>query len=221
MIGDSQNSIVGFALLAGLWLLPFALLMLTSFVKISVVLAILRSAFATEIPPTIVLTGLALILTAHVMAPTARAIEREIAPVMQKGAGVSPLSAAGSNLLVEAGKRAAGPVRSFLQRHTSPADRKLFRDLAARLDRAAPADETSFAILAPAFVVSQLAEAFRIGLFVFMPFLVIDLVIANSLLALGLTNLTPTAVALPFKLLLFVLIDGWRLLAQGLVLGYT
>ncbi|MEK6609260.1 MAG: flagellar type III secretion system pore protein FliP [Myxococcota bacterium] len=212
---------------AALSLLPFFVLMLTSFVKISVVLAIFRSALGTpEIPPTLVITGIALILTAHVMTPTARAVGREVEPLLVASKGASALSGEGASLLIEAARRGAEPVRAFLLRHSHADDRALFVDLAARLAKREdaklePPGERDLGVLAPAFVVGELSEAFRIGFLVFLPFLVVDLVIANILLALGMTALAPNAIALPFKLLLFVMVDGWRLLAKGLILGYA
>ena len=118
--------------------------------------------------------------------------------------------------------RAAEPLRGFLARFARADDRATFLDLARRARPAAaePAAESDFAVLAPAFVVSELRRAFTIGFLVFLPFLVVDLLVANVLLALGLSQLSPTSVALPFKLLLLVATDGWKLLARGLVLGY-
>jgi type III secretion protein R len=119
-------------------------------------------------------------------------------------------------------ERGAGPVKAFLARFARPDDRAAFLDVAARLrgpDGAAPAED-DLAVLAPAFVVSELRRAFTIGFLVFLPFLVVDLSIASVLLSLGLTQLSPTAVALPFKLLLLVAVDGFGLLVRGLAAGY-
>jgi type III secretion protein R len=196
-------------------LLPAAVVMLTSFLKIAVVLSIARSALgAPQVPPSTVVTGLALVLTLLVMAPVA---ERSAALAR---AEPSERGVAGS---LAALSRAAGPLRSFLERFARPDDRATFLDVARRLrgpDAAAPAED-DLAVLAPAFVVSELRRAFTIGFLVFVPFLVVDLVVSNVLLALGLTQLSPTSVALPFKLLLFVAVDGWRLLARALALSYV
>ncbi|WP_242394648.1 type III secretion system export apparatus subunit SctR [Anaeromyxobacter oryzisoli] len=202
-------------LLAALALVPVALVMLTSFLKIAVVLSIARSALgAPQVPPNTVVTGLALVLTLLVMAPVAeRAAERVRAGPVERGA-------AGS---LSALARGAGPLKEFLARFARPDDRAAFLDVATRLrgpDRPAPGED-DFAVLAPAFVVSELRRAFVIGFLVFVPFLVVDLVVSNVLLALGLTQLSPTSVALPFKLLLFVAVDGWRLLARALALSYA
>lgn len=201
--------------LALLAVLPAALVMLTSFLKISVVLSIARSALgAPQVPPTTAVTGLALVLTFLVMAPVAEdaaAAAREAPP--ERGV-------AGSLAALE---RAAGPLRTFLARHARADDRAAFLDVAVRLRGArGPApSEGDLAVLAPAFVVSELRRAFTIGFLVFVPFLVVDLVVSNVLLALGLTQLSPSSVALPFKLLLFVAVDGWKLLARALALSYA
>ncbi|ABC80479.1 type III secretion system export apparatus subunit SctR [Anaeromyxobacter dehalogenans] len=202
-------------LLALLALVPAALVMLTSFLKISVVLSIARSALgAPQVPPNTVVTGLALVLTLLVMAPVAE----RAAALARPAPGERGLPATLAAL-----QRGAGPVKAFLARFARPDDRAAFLDVARRLrapDAAAPADD-DLAVLAPAFVVSELRRAFTIGFLVFVPFLVVDLVISNVLLALGLTQLSPTSVALPFKLLLFVAVDGWKLLARALALSYA
>lgn len=202
-------------LLALLALVPAALVMLTSFLKISVVLSIARSALgAPQVPPNTVVTGLALVLTMLVMAPVAE----RAAALARPAPGERGLAASLAAL-----QRGAGPVKAFLARFARPDDRAAFLDVARRLrapDAAAPADD-DLAVLAPAFVVSELRRAFTIGFLVFVPFLVVDLVISNVLLALGLTQLSPTSVALPFKLLLFVAVDGWKLLARALALSYA
>lgn len=201
--------------LALLALLPAALVMLTSFMKIAVVLSIARSALgAPQVPPNTVVTGLALVLTLLVMAPVAER-SAELARSGPEARGVAGTVAALS--------RAAAPLKEFLARFARPDDRTTFLDVARRLrgpDAAAPAED-DLAVLAPAFVVSELRRAFLIGFLVFVPFLVVDLVVSNVLLALGLTQLSPTSVALPFKLLLFVAVDGWRLLARALALSYA
>lgn len=205
-------------LLAAMALIPFAILMLTSFSKIAVVLSIARSAMGTQqIPPSTVLTGLAVILSVHVMAPVFEDMwgEGKVALEQTDGQDV--------NALFQAGTRAAQPLRAFLQKHGSLDDRAMFLDLAKQLRgeaRAHEVSETDLVVIVPAFVISELKGAFQIGFLVFLPFLVLDMVIANLLLALGMQSLSPTSVSLPFKLLLFVAVDGWSLLSQGLILGY-
>lgn len=203
-------------LLGAAALVPVLLVTLTCFLKITVVLSILRSALgAPQVPPSTAVTGLALVLTLAVMAPVAEASLAAVAerPVAQ-----------GADGALEAGARALWPLKAFLGRFARADDREAFLDLARRLrppGRAAEAGPDDLAVLAPAFMVSELRRAFTIGFLVFLPFLVVDLVVANVLLALGLTQLSPTSVALPLKLLLLVAVDGWRLLARGLALAYA
>ena len=201
--------------LALLALVPAALVMLTSFLKIVVVLSIARSALgAPQVPPNTVVTGLALVLTLLVMAPVGERAAALARPEPGERGVAGSLAALG---------RASGPLRAFLSRFARPDDRAAFLDVARRLrapGAGEPTDE-DLAVLAPAFVVSELRRAFTIGFLVFVPFLVVDLVVSNVLLALGLTQLSPTSVALPFKLLLFVAVDGWKLLARALALSYV
>lgn len=209
--------------LTALGLAPFVLLMVTSFVKISVVLSIVRSALGTQqIPPTQVITGLAIILTVYIMAPVGQAMFRaaDAGDVTQQG---GLLDAKTVDVLIHAADRAKEPLRDFLVKKVTTKDRTLFYSLALKLRK--PEDrvnvgERDFLILTPAFVVSELKEAFQIGFLLFVPFLVIDMVVANILLALGMQMLSPTTISMPFKLLLFVMVDGWYLIAKGLVVGY-
>ncbi len=205
--------VLGFLALA-----PVALVTLTAFLKIAVVLSVARSALgAPQVPPTSAVTGLAFLLTLAVMAPVAEqswtaARSRPIAPGV-----VGTLATVA---------RAAEPLRAFLARHARADDRRTFLDISRRLRPVATAGtdgvaDSDFSVLAPAFVVSELRRAFAIGFLVFLPFLVVDLVVANVLLALGLTQLSPTTFSLPFKLLLFVAVDGWSLLARGLATTYV
>jgi type III secretion protein R len=210
---------------AALSLLPFLLLLMTSFVKIAVVLAILKSALgAAQIPPSQIITGLALILTIYVMAPTGERMYRAVEPDLSRGAGAELLSGQGVEALVAAADKAKEPVREFLLRHASSRDRGVFTALALRMrtgaERANVTDR-DFLVLVPAFLASELRRAFEIGFLIFIPFLVVDLVITNLLVALGMQMLSPTTVSLPFKLLLFVLADGWQLLLRGLVESYV
>ena len=212
----SSRPLTMMALLGALSLLPFAVMMLTSFAKISVVLSIARSAMGSQqLPPTTVLTGLAVVLTAHVMTPVAQDMYRAIVQ-----ADVDP--ARQEEVLSAAGK-AAEPLRMFLTKHGHAEDREMFVELGRELRgpaRAGEVKEQDLSVVVPAFVISELKDAFQIGFVVFLPFLVLDMVVANILLALGMQTLSPTQVSLPFKLLLFVMVDGWGLLAKGLVLGY-
>ncbi len=203
-------------LLGAAALLPILLVTCTSFLKVAVVLSVVRSALgAPQVPPSTAVTGLALVLTLAVMAPVAEAA--------WAAAGERPVAADGGGAL-EAGARALVPLKGFLARFARADDLAAFLDLGRRLRPPGRADEVGpgdLSVLAPAFMVSELRRAFTIGFLVFLPFLVVDLVVANVLLALGLTQLSPSSVALPLKLLLLVSVDGWRLLARGLALGYA
>ena len=199
--------------LAGLSLLPFLLVTFTSFTKISVVLSLTRSALGTQqAPPTVVLTGLAAVLSLVVMGPVAEAmLARVRAERLPAVAGPEMLRVLSS---------AAGPLQAFLLEHGSPELRAEFAALSRELRGGAKVSETDLAVLAPAFVLTELKQAFQIGFLVFLPFLVVDMVVANVLLALGMQSLSPSQVSLPFKVLLFVAVDGWALLARSLVQGY-
>ena len=217
----STNPISAMLVLAGLTLLPFIFVMLTSFLKIVVVLSILRTALGTpQVPPSIVVTGLAVILSVYVMAPTGVEAYQAARTVLPDQNAVAERGVAGGLAALKASKE---PVRRFLWRNSGRADRATFLDLARRSWSKAMLEEINeehFLVVVPAFVVGQLALAFQIGFILFVPFLVVDLVVANSLLALGMHMLSPTTVSLPFKLLLFVMVDGWRLISQGLILSF-
>jgi type III secretion protein R len=219
-----SNPVVLVIVLGAMALAPFVLMMLTSFVKISVVLSILRNALGTQqVPPNPVITGLAFVLTIFIMVPVARQ--------MYEAAGVQNtreiFSEASVKSLFDASQKAKEPLRRFLSRHSHAQDRVLFMELATKLNRsdnsqsAVQVDKEDFQILIPSFVTSQLKEAFQIGFIVFVPFIVIDMVVANILLAMGMQMLSPVVISLPFKLLLFVLVDGWFLIVRGLVLSYV
>jgi type III secretion protein R len=224
--GQFSNPVVLVIVLGALTLAPFVLMMLTSFIKISVVLSILRNAIGTQqVPPNPVITGLAFILTIFIMTPVARE--------MYNAAGAIPntrdiFSEASVKSLFDASQRGREPLRKFLSRHSHAQDRTLFMEMAARLERPSagetptpPLDREAFQVLIPSFATSQLKEAFQIGFLIFIPFIVIDMVIANILLAMGMHMLSPVVISLPFKLLLFVLVDGWYLVVKGLVLSYV
>ncbi|MGH9720758.1 MAG: type III secretion system export apparatus subunit SctR [Bryobacteraceae bacterium] len=227
------NPIVLVIVLGALSLAPFVVIMLTSFVKISVVLSILRNALGTQsVPPNQVITGLAFVLTIFIMVPVARQMYDTAGTVSNTR---DIFSEASVKSLYDAGQKGKEPLRRFLSKHTHAPDRILFMELAARLDQSArppqpstppattppPPGKEDFQILIPAFVTSELKEAFQIGFLVFVPFIIIDMVIANILLAMGMSMLSPSVISLPFKLLLFVLVDGWYMIVRGLVLSYV
>ena len=201
--------------MAALSLIPFALLMVTSFVRISVVLSILRSAIGTpSVPPTQVLTGLALVLTLAVMAPTGERMYDAMSRAWARPPAPTLASAeTRRRRWATAADRAQGAAARVPAQAHRPRDRASF--LAVTLKMRAPEEragvtDRDFGVIVPAFVTSELRRAFQIGFLLFIPFLVIDMVIANLLLALGMHMLSPTTVSLPFKLLLFVLADGWH-----------
>jgi type III secretion protein R len=212
--------------MVGLSLVPFVLLLMTSFVKVAVVLSILKGALGTpQVPPGQVVTGLALILTLFIMAPTAERMFRAVEPTLATRAATADLSSPQSvALLATMADRAKEPLREFLLKHSAPRDRGTFLGLAQRLrtpaERAGLADR-DLQVVVPAFLTAELRRAFEIGFLLFVPFLIIDLVISNLLLALGMHMLSPTTVSLPFKLLLFVIADGWALLMRGLIESYV
>ena len=197
-------------------LAPFFAVMVTSFTKIVVVLSLIRNALGLQqVPPNIVLNGLALILSLYVMYPT-----------MQKMAVASGESAipAQTDQLFAAVDRSKEPLRAFLLEHSEPGERAFFQrtqQKVAERSGTEPARATDFIVVIPAFVVKELTAAFQIGFLIFLPFLVIDMVISNILLALGMMMLSPVTISLPFKLLLFVLVDGWVKISHGLVLSYA
>jgi type III secretion protein R len=204
------------ALLALAGLLPFALVITTSFAKFVVVFGLLRNALgAQSIPPAMVVSSLALILTAIVMAPIGEAM---MAPDLAIWS-LERADLANLGQVLTAVIEAIEPWRSFLAANSGEAELALF----ARLESVELVDTTlaPLHVVIPAFALTELAEAFTIGFLLFLPFLVVDLVTGSVLLSLGMHMLSPTAVSLPFKLLLFVLVDGWLLLAEGLVSGYT
>jgi type III secretion protein R len=221
---QTANPIVLIIVIGALALAPFGLIMLTSFVKIAVVLSILRSALGTQqVPPNQVITGIALILTVFIMAPVVEKMYAEAGTIPNTNAIFSEMSVAE---LLEASKRGKEPLRKFLLTHADPAHQKLFFDLSQRMavknenDPAAIVPD-EFRVIVPAFVTTQLTEAFQIGFFIFIPFLIIDMVVANILQAMGMFMLSPTVISLPFKLLLFVLVNGWELIIKNLVLQFT
>lgn len=198
-------------------LAPFVAVMVTSFTKLVVVLSLLRNAMGLQqVPPNVVMNGLALVLSIYVMYP--------VGVEMQESLSAMPTtSKASTSQMLAAADVAKEPLRDFLIKHSRPLERAFFLKTAQRSlkpEQAKELSERDFLVVVPAFTVSELTVAFEIGFLIFLPFLVIDLVISNILMAMGMQMLSPTTVSLPFKLLLFVLIDGWVKLTHGLVLTY-
>ena len=200
----------------GAGLLPFALVMLTSFVKMAVVLSIVRNAMGTpQIPPNSVITGLALVLSLVVMAPVASQVGDRLSGAEKVFQNGSPKQ------IFEMVQQAAQPVENFLKRHADPEHVRTFSGMLSEPEPQAVAEEgPSWKALVPAFVIGQLQEAFRMGFVIFLPFLVLDMLVASVLLSLGMHMLSPTTISLPFKLLLFVFADGWTLIGTGLIGAY-
>ena len=198
------------ALLTVLSLAPSILVMVTSFTRIVVVLSLLRTALGTATaPPNAVLISLAMFLTAFVMWPTF---------LTAYDAGVRPLMA--NEITPEqAFERAADPFRVFMMKNVRDKDLKLFMDLSGTQPPEKPED-MSLRVLVPSFMISELKRAFEIGFLLFLPFLIIDLVVASVLMSMGMMMLPPVVVSLPFKLIFFVLVDGWSLVAGSLVQSY-
>jgi type III secretion protein R len=197
-------------------LAPFVGVMVTSFTKIIIVLSLLRNALGLQqVPPNVVLNGMALVLTVYVMLP----VGLEMAE--RSGSVQNPMGT--TQGIMDVADATKEPLRDFLVKHSSPVQRAFFLKTAQKnlsSERAAQLTERDFVVVIPAFTVGELSAAFQIGFLIFLPFLVIDLIIANILTAMGMMMLSPTTISLPFKLLLFVLVEGWVKLAHGLVLSY-
>ncbi len=210
-------------LLAGLALLPFAIMLLTSYIKMIVVLSLLRSALGIQqTPPNQVLNGIALLLTIYVMFPTGLAMyeaSKELIPKAPKAA----FSEESASYIIAVVDKSKEPLRQFLIRNTIFKHQASFFQLATRTfpePYKSQLKTTDFIVLIPSFITSQLKGAFEIGVLIYLPFFVIDLVTSNILLAMGMMMLSPLTIALPIKLLLVVMIDGWTILVQGLVMTF-
>lgn len=206
--------IVGMAMLG---LAPFGLMMVTSYVKIVVVTSLVRNALGVQqVPPTMVLNGLAMILSIFIMAPmvsdTLKIVEQQKIPPEPTMAEVMVIA---SNV--------SGPLRSFLDRNTDPMVLRAFMSTATRIwppEQHDTINRENLLILVPAFTITELTRAFQIGFLLYLPFVAIDLIISNILLAMGMMMVSPMTISLPFKLLLFVTLDGWLKVSQGLLLSY-
>ena len=197
-------------------ILPFVTIMATSFVKIAIILSLIRNALGVQqIPPNMVLYGLATILTFYVMAPVVTAGYEGFAAINLEEATLAEI--------VEGMSAAIDPFRAFLRKHTSETEIAFFIRTAGELwplEMRDSIDQDNLLILIPAFTVSELTSAFQIGFLIYLPFIAIDLIISNILLAMGMMMVSPMTISLPFKLLLFVMLDGWQQLIHGLVLTY-
>jgi flagellar biosynthetic protein FliP len=214
-LGEGGGQLTGrilqlLALLTVLSLAPSILVMMTSFTRIVVVLSLLRSALGVQqTPPNVVLISLALFLSAFIMAPTLERAYRE---------GVAPYVADEIDE-AQALERTVAPMKAFMLAHVREKDLRLFIDLSRTPPPASPA-ATPLQALNPAFVISELRRAFEIGFLIFVPFIVIDMVVASVLMSMGMMMLPPIMISLPFKLIFFVLVDGWNLITMSLVQSF-
>lgn len=199
------------ALLTVLSLAPALAMMLTSFTRILIVLSFTRSAIgAQQIPPNTVLVGLALFLTVFTMAPVWRAVnEQALQPYLSEDIGYEA-----------AAQRALGPLREFMLRQTPEGELALFVRLGG-LARPETPEEVPTYVVVPAFMVGELKRAFTMGFMIFLPFLVIDMVVATTLMSMGMMMMPPVVVSLPCKILLFVLVDGWRVVIESIVTSFA
>lgn len=208
---NAETSLAVVLLITVISLAPAILVMTTSFTRIIVVLGFLRQAMATQqTPPNQVLVGLALILTFFIMTPTYQEVNTNaLQPYL-----------AGTLEGAEAMEAAIQPLREFMFRQTRPKDIALFQRI-AELPRPATRDEVPTHVLVPAFILSELTTAFMIGFIIYIPFLIIDMVVASTLMAMGMMMLPPIFVSLPFKIIMFVLADGWHLLFETLARSFV
>jgi len=206
---DVSSSLQVLALLTVLSIAPAILILTTSFTRIVIIFSFLRTALGTAtIPPNQVVIGLSLFLTFFVMGPTYKQInDNALQPYMNKQIGWN-----------RAVDRAQKPLRTFMLKNTYDTDLKLFLNM--RHETARTPDDVAFTTLVPAFIISELKTAFVIGFYIFVPFLIIDLIVASALMSMGMMMMPPTVVSLPAKLLVFVLANGWGTLIAAILTGY-
>ncbi|GLU33118.1 type III secretion system export apparatus subunit SctR [Trinickia caryophylli] len=204
-------------LLFALSILPLLVVLGSAFLKLAIVFSLLRNALGTQqVPPNLALYGLALILTVFVMAPVGLQVHDNLAQ--------HPLELQASDFTGQAESSVLAPYRAFLERNTEPDQIRFFSDIGNRIWPApyrARISDRSLLVLLPAFTVSQLKEAFKIGLLLYLPFIIIDLVVSNVLLAMGMMMVSPITISLPLKLLVFVLMHGWQKLIGQLLLSFA
>lgn len=207
---DSSNALQILLLIGGISLIPAILFTVTGFTRILIVLGFIRNALGSQnTPPNQVLVGIALFLTLFVMSPTIGAIKKDAyEPLVHHQIS-----------LTAALNRGEEPLREFMFKQTRTQDISLFENLAHKAAPKTRADVPTY-VLIPAFILSELKTAFEIGFLIFLPFLVIDLIVSSTLMSMGMIMLPPTFVSLPFKILLFVLVDGWDLITHSLVASF-
>lgn len=210
LFGNLDPALQLMFLMAGLSLLPFILVSLTSFTRYVIVLSILKTALGTQqVPPGVVMVGISLIMTIYTMGPVFGEMYEKIeGPIQQKQSIIAVMD------------QASGPLKEFMMRQTRQEDVAYFLEISRKSPPETP-DELSIWEVAPAFIISELRTSFEIGFLIFIPFLVLDMVVANILLALGMFMLSPTIISLPFKILIFIAVDGWGLIINGLINSYN
>ena len=207
---DSSNALQILLLIGGISLIPAILFTVTGFTRILIVLGFIRNALGTQsTPPNQVLVGIALFLTLFVMSPTINAIKKDAYEPLQH----HQIDTA------QALQRGQEPLREFMFKQTRTRDLSLFVSLAHITPPKTRADIPTY-VLIPAFIMSELKTAFQIGFLIFLPFLIIDLIVSSALMSMGMVMLPPTFISLPFKILLFVLVDGWDLITHSLVASF-
>jgi type III secretion protein R len=218
-VSSLPDPIVLLALIVTLGIVPFVALLVTSFTKLVIVFSLLRLALGVQqVPPNMVLNGLAIILTVYIMAPVGMQ-----AAATLKQSSAPPGTAMRADDMLRVANAVKPPLKAFLEKHANERERKFFVKSAAEIwpkEQAAELKSDDVLVLVPAFTVSELTQAFQIGFMLYLAFVVIDLVIANILLALGMSMISPTIISVPFKLLLFVVLDGWSQLIHSLILTY-
>jgi type III secretion protein R len=214
---SSFDPVYVIAILVSLSLAPFVAMMVTSFIKLVVVFSLLRNALGIQqIPPNMVVNGLALILTIYIMNPV---VDETFHIIQSNQVDVKQLDSVMAVI-----EKAKQPLRRFLLKHSHENERSFFCKAAQKLwppEKAKEVKDDDLMILVPAFTVGQLTSAFQIGFLIYLPFIAIDLIVSNILLAMGMMMVSPMTISLPFKLLLFVLVDGWVHLIHGLILTYA
>ena len=215
---SSAEAIPLLVIIFAIGLLPFFAMMVTSYTKIVVVLGLVRNALGVQqVPPNMVLNGIAIIVSVYIVAP----LFMDSFDALQRPS--TGATGGGSAQVFKVLETAREPVRHFLDKHAHAREKAFFLKSVASIwtpERAKLVRADDLIILAPAFTLSELTEAFKIGFLIYLAFIVVDLIVANILLALGLSQVTPTQIAIPFKLLLFVVMDGWSVLIHGLVMTY-
>lgn len=210
MLKDMSPVLQLLVVMASFSLLPFVFVCMTSFLRFVIVFSILKTALGTQqVPPGMVIIGLSMILTFYTMSPVFSKMYEE---------GYKPYKETGSMVL--AIQKGSEPLKEFMMKQTRESDLAFFVEMAKKEAPATP-EEISIFEVAPAYIISELKSSFEIGFIIFIPFIVLDLVVANVLLALGMFMLSPTIISLPFKLLIFIAVDGWSLIVNGLVKSFN